>query len=169
VANKGPARLPEDVRARRGTLQRCRTNPDRPKVEPGVPEAPAFLGAFAAAEWRRIVPLLDDAGLLTPIDRAALAAYCVAWGQLAEAETALQGLPPTVTDEHGLEVVNPAVEPFQKKSLDAIGAFYRYAREFGMSPSARASVKAGPSAKDRAAADRRKRFAILGAGKGKPS
>jgi P27 family predicted phage terminase small subunit len=43
------------------------------------------LSAEAAAEWDRVAGELDDAGALALVDRAALAAYCLAWAELVAA------------------------------------------------------------------------------------
>lgn len=51
----------------------------RPPVE--APECPAHLEGEARAEWERIVPFLVSLGLVSQIDRAALAGYCDAWGE----------------------------------------------------------------------------------------
>lgn len=47
-----------------------------------APTKPKHLIGAAAGEWRRIVPHLIDLGLLTELDRAALANYCQAWGEI---------------------------------------------------------------------------------------
>jgi P27 family predicted phage terminase small subunit len=45
---------------------------------------PRTLEAEARKEWRRVVPLLEDAGLLTKADHAALVRYCEAWAEWVE-------------------------------------------------------------------------------------
>ena len=60
-----------------------------PKVE--VPTAPKHLGRDAKKEWNRITPLLEELGLISGLDRAALALYCDAVGRLSEYQTAFNG------------------------------------------------------------------------------
>lgn len=55
------------------------------KIESGLPERPPDLAADAALEWDRIVPILDRAGILSMVDRAALVAYCRAFGRHEQA------------------------------------------------------------------------------------
>ena len=43
-----------------------------------LPSCPPHLNPPAATEWRRIAKALQQAGVLTTFDRAALAAYCQA-------------------------------------------------------------------------------------------
>ena len=54
-----------------------------------IPEAPHFLKKDALKEWHYITPKLKSLGLMTDIDRAALAAYCICYARWASAETAL--------------------------------------------------------------------------------
>ena len=54
-------------------------NPDEPKPERAIPECPAELGPVARREWDRLGKELASLGLLTNLDRAALAAYCGAY------------------------------------------------------------------------------------------
>ena len=48
-----------------------------PQAPAKIPECPCFLDDEARAEWLRMAPVLLEMGLLTPADRAALAAYCI--------------------------------------------------------------------------------------------
>ena len=55
---------------------------NEPKPRPVNPTQPDWLLREAKAEWRRVVPELERMGLLTTVDRAALATYCQAWARL---------------------------------------------------------------------------------------
>ncbi|MBC7597411.1 MAG: phage terminase small subunit P27 family [Polaromonas sp.] len=57
-----------------------------------IPTVPKHLGIEARKEWKRITPELLMLGLLTGLDRAALALYCQAVGRLSELETAFNGI-----------------------------------------------------------------------------
>lgn len=89
MANVGRPALPANVHALRGNpsklpLGSLLDDTVRPKV--AIPECPAHLSADAREEWVRITPHLEQLGLITEIDRAALAAYCSAWGDYVWAE-----------------------------------------------------------------------------------
>ena len=58
-------------------------------LPPKAPAAPKGMSAAAAAEWRRVVPRLEAAGVLAEVDRGVLAAYCTAWAHMMEAEKLL--------------------------------------------------------------------------------
>jgi P27 family predicted phage terminase small subunit len=112
------------------------------------------------AEWKRAGRILRDAGLLTLIDRQMFATYCAAVARQAQAQRHINQHGLMLADrETGMPVTNPA----QKVIAEASATVHRLAREFGMSASARATVKAGKSAKDTEAEARRAKFAILGA------
>lgn len=83
---------------------------------------------------------LAQLGLLTQIDRAALAVYCQAWGRWVEAEEALK--------KHGVMVKSPSGFPMQSPYLAvanrAMQQMKEMLTEFGMSPSSRSRVHAAP-------------------------
>ncbi|MCM2580456.1 phage terminase small subunit P27 family [Streptomyces meridianus] len=87
---RGPVPQPDNVRALRGNPG-GHTTPARVTAKPGAPAAPSWLDTEAKAEWRRVVPELDRLGVLSKVDRAALATYCAAWSKFVAAEKLLQG------------------------------------------------------------------------------
>lgn len=62
---------------------------DTVKPPPGVPDMPAWLNGEAAAEWGRVIPILDSMGVLSRLDRAVVADYCTVWAQLVRVEREL--------------------------------------------------------------------------------
>jgi P27 family predicted phage terminase small subunit len=128
--------------------------PLKARAEPqgGVPRPPAVLGADAVAEWRRVAVKLSRLGLLATIDRAALAAYCQAYGRWVAAERALALMaerdPVTagllIKTSNGNAIQNPLVGIANK----AAAAMVRYAAEFGMTPSARSRVEGAPEGRN---------------------
>jgi P27 family predicted phage terminase small subunit len=101
-----------------------------------LPRCPAHLNPPAAAEWRRIARALHDAGVLTTFDRAALAAYCQAWGRWVEAEERLRETPPLVKTPSGYIQQSPWLL-IANKQLELMG---RYMVELGLTPAARSRV-----------------------------
>lgn len=103
---------------------------NEPKPPPLSPEPPDWLDAEARAEWERVIPLLDEIGVLARLDRSSLAAYCSLWSKYVEAET-------LVTDDWRHAVTTARLR-------DQLRMFIA---EFGMSPVARARL-AVPQRKD---------------------
>jgi P27 family predicted phage terminase small subunit len=136
----------------------------RPAVE--IPDAPKTLSKEARDEWERIAPHLARLGLISQIDRAALAAYCTAWGDYEWAEKRIaeinrgarevlkddQGQPTgklgkrhaDKTGERGRIGITPSgyqqisvVMQIRNRALEFMAKFLA---EFGMSPAARTRV-----------------------------
>lgn len=59
-----------------------------------APRPPSWLSKDAAAEWRRVVPILVERRILTTADLGGLENYCVAIGHIRESERHIQ--------QHGL-------------------------------------------------------------------
>lgn len=117
-----------------------------PRIPFEIPSCPAHLGAAARVEWKRITPLLVAAGLLTQLDRAAVAAYCQAWGEWALLETDLKALMKTKGSEalidrtpSGYKQV-AALAQARDRALDRM---LRFAKEFGLTPASRIQSTAG--------------------------
>lgn len=124
-----------------------------PRIE--IPSPPKHLGIEARKEWKRITPLLEELGLISGLDRAALALYCQAAGRLAELETAFNGQVQRMVDE-GMDysdavykasyAVTPSGYAQQSVIVQLIGKhreqLNRYLMHFGLSPAARGRVQA---------------------------
>ena len=101
-----------------------------------MPRCPQHLGPVARAEWRRVARPLHSIGLLTTIDRAALAAYCQAYARWVEAERRLMETPPLVKTASGYVQQSPWLA-IANKQLELMG---RYMTELGMTPASRSRV-----------------------------
>lgn len=125
-----------------------------PQIE--VPSAPRHLGKAAAKEWKRITPLLQELGLISGLDRAALALYCQAAGRLDELETAFEGEVRRLMEEQQLDYpqavyrasygLTPNGYAQQSVIVQLIRSHreqvHKYLGHFGLSPSARGRVQA---------------------------
>lgn len=120
--------------------------------EVAVPDIPRHLSKEARKEWRRITVELEEVGLISRLDRAALAIYCQTWGRLVLAEMALEAQR-RQAEESGLDQVTAVFVQttptgFMRESalLRIVGKLQqdcdRYLASFGMSPSSRSRVKA---------------------------
>ena len=118
----------------------------RPPVE--VPNCPSHLSAEAKAEWRRITKHLKPLGLISQIDRAALAAYCSAWGDFVWSEKRIADLNTGSKDGDGGRIwdtpsgYKQISVPMQIRNR-ALEMMAKFLAEFGMSPAARSRVTAG--------------------------
>jgi P27 family predicted phage terminase small subunit len=122
-------------------------------VAPGVPEPPDHLDAGALAEWSRIVAELAMIGLITRPDRAALAAYCVAYSRWVTAEQKIAELGTLLMRTAAGSV---AQSPYLTISNRAMELMHKFLTEFGMTPVSRTRLSA--AARD----DQKNPFAALG-------
>lgn len=96
------------------------------------PDAPEWMPEEAKAEWQRVVTELSRLEILKPIDRAALAAYCLTWDRLVSAQRELN-LNGSVLGENSQGTVrHPAVAVIEAASKE----LRSWAAEFGLTPSA---------------------------------
>jgi P27 family predicted phage terminase small subunit len=112
---------------------------DREPVPPdGIPDCPDFLTTEARAEWFRTAKVLKEMQLLTLADRAALAAYCTAYGRWVEAEQQVQ--------KYGTIVKSPnkgfpMKSPYLTVADQALESMRKLMVEFGLTPSSRSRIK----------------------------
>lgn len=97
------------------------------------PTCPAHLSPTAKAEWKRLAPTLNRIGVLTQVDRAALAAYCQAYGRWVEAERKLKETPPLLKTPAGYVQQSPWLT-ISNKQMELMA---KYMAELGLTPSSR--------------------------------
>jgi P27 family predicted phage terminase small subunit len=160
MSRRGPQPLPANVHMLRGNPSK-KSAADlmdglQPQVE--IPGCPRHLLPEARKEWRRITPELERYGLVSKLDRSALALYCQAWARWVWAEEQLQrdheaavrgmeeaaakGLPWKGGD--GYTVPTPAgymtYSPHWVISNKAAEQVKRYLAAFGLEPASRSAV-----------------------------
>jgi P27 family predicted phage terminase small subunit len=111
-------------------------NSDEPKPERAIPVCPAELGPVARREWDRLGKELASLGLLTNLDRAALAAYCGAYALWAEATEAIQKYGTMVKSPSGYPIQSPYVSIANRQAE----IMMRIASEFGFTPASRSRI-----------------------------
>jgi len=107
------------------------------RVQVERPALPKTLVGEARAEWNRIVPQLEMAGLLAKLDRGTLIRYCVAWADWCELNTQLQATSKLIRGARGNLVRNPLW--IMRGDIEATLA--DLGRQLGLSPTAR--IRAG--------------------------
>lgn len=113
-------------------------NKAEPKPPAKRPPCPKHIQGEARKEWNRITKQLVELGILTQVDRAALAAYCQCWARWVEAEEAMRapGFRMVTTTDNGY----PVVSPWMNIANGAMKQMLRFLTEFGMTPSSRSRV-----------------------------
>jgi P27 family predicted phage terminase small subunit len=112
-------------------------NDSEPQPRRCVPACPPHIDKEAKREWRRVAKELDACGLLTVVDRAALAAYCQAWSRWVKAEGILQKSGEVLKHpEKGVLYPNPYLAVANR----ALKQMHEFLSEFGMTPASRTRI-----------------------------
>jgi len=113
-------------------------NQSEPKPKAKKPSAPRHLTGEAKREWNRVSKQLFDLGLLTEVDRAALAMYCTVWARYVRAEEELARVDAewVASTDKGFEHQSAWLQ-VSNKAMKLVKAMLA---EFGMSPSSRSRV-----------------------------
>lgn len=115
-----------------------------PKHEPlarvKTPPAPAFLSARAKREWTRTGRQLLEVGIVTELDRMALAGLIQSYMRWVEAQEGLAQTGLLIRGKDGL----PRVNPLLKVSRDSQTEYTRLLLEFGLTPASRSRVSVEP-------------------------
>jgi P27 family predicted phage terminase small subunit len=85
--------MPTALKRRNGNPGKRGYNHAEPQPPTTLPDCPPHLSDTAMDEWDRLAGVLHGIGLLTLVDRAALAAYCQAYSRWVEAEEKLKDTP----------------------------------------------------------------------------
>lgn len=148
MSNAGRPAIPRNVHLIRGNpskLSEGDLNP-RAAIPVEAPTCPSQLGAAARAEWKRIIPHLVTAGLVTHLDRAVLTGYCQAYGEWSLLETRVKELV-IKNGVDGLIDVTPSgykqISALCQARDRALDRMLRFGREFGLSPSSRVASTSG--------------------------
>jgi len=136
-SSSGRKPLPNEIKAKRGTLE-----PSRAKVvqlKAGLPrldetDVPADLGPIAAEAWVRIVE--HAAGWLAITDREALTMLCKALQEHADLSARLQADGPVLFTDKGYAYAHPAYGMRQNVE----GVIIKWVAALGLSPADRAKL-----------------------------
>lgn len=153
MGTRGPKPLPANVHALRGNpskLPRAQLLDETLRPDVAIPPCPSHLQGEARKEWRRITPHLKQLGLISQIDRAALTAYCDAWGEYVWAARRIEALNAEASaagdasGDAGRVWNTPSgykqISVIQQIRNRALELMRQFLAEFGMSPAARSRV-----------------------------
>lgn len=144
MATRGPKPKPSHLHLVNGNPGKRARNTREAKPPLAEPTPPPHLSDDAKVEWGRVMSQLTKCGLMTEIDRAALAAYCQAYGRWVQAERALAEMAKRDLLTSGLLIKttggNAIQNPLVGTANKAMELMLKAAAEFGMTPSARSRI-----------------------------
>src|SRR5687767_13860175 len=127
---------PTHLKLLHGNPGKRRINEHEPQPPVETPSAPDHLNEAAKTEWERMAELLARLGLLTSLDRAGLAAYCVVYARWVEAEEALKRTGHIVKSPSGY----PMVSPYLVVANRSLEQMHKFMVEFRLSPASRSRI-----------------------------
>jgi P27 family predicted phage terminase small subunit len=129
--------VPTKVKLLRGETRPSRLNLHEPMPSPDVPKMPADMDAEAKVVWRRVLRDMRHTGVIRAADTDVLRAYSESVARYQYAGRLLAQSGPLVRGQRGELVKNP-LHQVVRDNADEIRQF---ARELGLSPSARVGLR----------------------------
>ncbi|WP_394621288.1 phage terminase small subunit P27 family [Lentzea sp. JNUCC 0626] len=144
MGKRGPSPKPTALRLLHGD-RADRINTDEPTPRTGLPHCPDDASDEVRQVWDYTVAELQVMGLAFPADRDSLRCYCEAVVAHRRSSAVLAKSAILVKGIHGGMVRNPALQ-IQRDAAMTIRAF---AGEFGLTPSARSTIRAQEAGRGR--------------------
>ena len=129
---RGPAPKPTALHILQGTTRADRQRSPVGKGGGQRPTMPRDLPPAARLEWRRVVPILTTFKILSPVDRRALADYCLCAARLDECEADISARGLLIDGERG-KVKNPAAQLARQYRTE----LRQWCKSFGLTPDSR--------------------------------
>jgi len=142
MGSRGPAPLPTKLKILHGETRTARLNRNEPKPA-GRPRMPPDMSDEAKRVWRRVIRDFGATGVITAADADALRTYCEAVVRYVQAARTLEASGPLVRGARSGELVKNPLHQIVRDNAILLRAF---ARELGLTPSARTGLTIGNEA-----------------------
>ncbi len=145
-------RKPTETKRTAGTLRKGRENPNEPQIEIKVPSCPSNLSQRAKTVWKRVVPLLLDARIITLLHRDTVAEYCELISMSADLRAETKQNKQLIKqldkeDEHFLSSLlslKKESRAIRRERIHISDSIRKYATEFAMTAASQGKVNALP-------------------------
>lgn len=145
MGKRGPAPAPTALKLVKGERRsRINENEPKPSTRSTPPACPQWLRPEARRVWKRLAPDLRRRGVLTEWDREAFAVYCEAVVHHRQACEILDASAVIIRGAQGNLVKNPLLQVIR----DQAAIIRAFSQEFGLTPSARSTIKVGEGGPD---------------------
>lgn len=134
---RGRKPKPTEQKKLEGNPGKRALNDQEPQPDVAIPECPPHLEGEARKEYQRITAELVKLKILSEVDRAALVAYCQAWGDYVQATKEIKKEGEVLYSDKG----NAYINPWKNIQTSAMDRMLRFSAEFGMTPSSRTRIK----------------------------
>ena len=138
---------PTKLRLMEGNPGHRRINRNEPEPRQGIASRPGWLLPEAKLEWTRVVGELERLGLLTVVDRGALAAYCQSWARWAECEQEITQHGATQFVESKANGTYEQLRPVVAMAQKYFQLMQSAAARLGLDPASRSRISAPEASK----------------------
>lgn len=141
----GRNKIPDEIKARRGTLQPCRASKRTiPQQEDFTLKPPVWVSKSEKKAFKVAASILSAWGILTPADEGVVTMYVVALSRWKEAEEHIRAegmfISTTIFDKKGNPHLVEKENPWYAISIDQMKASIKLQQQLGFSPNARAKI-----------------------------
>lgn len=138
----GPAKQPTKLKAIKGTLEKKQTVPNEMDFDAiqKIPLPPEHFDERAKKEWRRVVVILNNIGMLYEVDLPLLQSYCFMVSLLHKAEQELKKSSFVVIETNKSNNKYTAKNKWVSIYNETLDRVIKLAREFGFTPSSRTGI-----------------------------
>ena len=150
MGKRGPKPTPTPLLLKKGSPKATRPNRRaEAKAKASKTTVPRWMSKEEKAVWRRVVPLLEESGLLATIDEAAVGRYCTNWVRWLKVRAEVLKDGETIIEhrtEYSITKVNPAAQAMHTIAAE----LHKLEAMFGMSPADRAGLAPSTDKEDEA-------------------
>lgn len=139
MGRRGPAPAPTSLKLLRGETRPSRVNYSEPQPAATTPKPPANLGLEARTVWLRLIKEVGPSGVLRGADLDTVRCYCEAVVRYEQAAELLSRTGPLVKGRRAGEMIK---NPLHQVVRDNATLVLTFARELGLTPSARSGLRA---------------------------
>lgn len=143
-SHSGRRPTPSETKKARGNPGGRPLPEDEPKPDVGA-KCPSYVTGKARDHWKDIARQLTAVRVLTVMDEAALAAYCIQFNRYMDAKVAVERHGLTMVTITGHLVIRPEVDIMDR----AHDRMIKLLMEFGCTPASRTKVRVAKGAEDR--------------------
>jgi len=136
MGRRGPTPTPTKVKMLRGETRPSRLNRHEPMPSSDAPKMPTDMDAEAKVVWRRVLRDMRNTGVIRASDADVLRCYCEAVSRYAQAARLYAQSGPIVKRDGNL-----VKNPLHQVARDNADEIRQFARELGLSPSARVGLR----------------------------
>ena len=136
MGRRGPTPTPTKVKMLRGETRPSRLNLHEPMPASDAPKIPADMDPEAKTVWRRVLRDMRHTGVIRAADADVLRCYCEAVSRYAQAARLYAQSGPIVKRDGNL-----VKNPLHQVARDNADEIRQFARELGLSPSARVGLR----------------------------